>query len=52
MVMAAAVLGLAVPGIRVQNAATVAKTFPEFTRLWAQMLGLEPDHGLITERPS
>ena len=38
MVMAAAVLGLAVPGIEVENAATVAKTFPEFTRLWAAML--------------
>jgi 3-phosphoshikimate 1-carboxyvinyltransferase len=39
MVMTAAVLGLAVPGIRVANAGTVAKTFPEFTRLWAEMLG-------------
>ena len=38
MVMAAAVLGLAVPGIEVENAATVAKTFPGFTRLWASML--------------
>ena len=39
MVMAAAVLGLAVPGVRVANAQTVAKTFPEFTDVWAQMLG-------------
>ncbi len=39
MVMTAAVLGLAVPGIRVQNAGTVAKTFPGFMQLWAQMLG-------------
>jgi 3-phosphoshikimate 1-carboxyvinyltransferase len=39
MVMAAAVLGLAVPGIRVRNAGTVAKTFPDFTALWARMLG-------------
>jgi len=38
MVMAAAVLGLAVPGIVVANAATVGKTFPDFTRLWAAML--------------
>ena len=29
--MAAAVLGLAVPGLQVQNAATVGKTFPAFT---------------------
>jgi 3-phosphoshikimate 1-carboxyvinyltransferase len=38
MVMAAAVLGLAVPGIEVANPATVGKTFPGFTRLWASML--------------
>jgi 3-phosphoshikimate 1-carboxyvinyltransferase len=38
LVMAAAVLGLAVPGLRVQNAATVGKTFPGFTRSWAAML--------------
>ena len=36
--MAAAVLGLAVPGIEVQNPATVGKTFPEFTGLWREML--------------
>ena len=39
LVMAAAVLGLAVPGLRVRNAATVAKTFPAFQALWLQMLG-------------
>jgi 3-phosphoshikimate 1-carboxyvinyltransferase len=38
MVMAAAVLGLVVPGLRVSGAETVAKTFPGFTALWAQML--------------
>jgi 3-phosphoshikimate 1-carboxyvinyltransferase len=38
LVMAAAVLGLAVPGIRVHNAGTVGKTFPDFTGLWQQML--------------
>jgi 3-phosphoshikimate 1-carboxyvinyltransferase len=42
MVMAAAVLGLAVPGIEVANAATVGKTFPAFTELWASMLGRVP----------
>jgi 3-phosphoshikimate 1-carboxyvinyltransferase len=41
MVMTAAVLGLAVPGITVANAGTVAKTFPDFTRLWGKMLGHE-----------
>lgn len=38
LVMAAAVLGLAVPGLRVHNAGTVAKTFPGFPGLWQQML--------------
>ena len=38
MVMAAAVLGLAVPGLLVRNAATVAKTFPGFLTRWQQML--------------
>ena len=39
MVMAAAVLGLVVPGLRVVNAQTAAKTFPDFTDMWAEMLG-------------
>ena len=39
--MAAAVLGLVVPGIRVAGADTVAKTFPDFTQVWAGMLGPE-----------
>jgi 3-phosphoshikimate 1-carboxyvinyltransferase len=38
LVMAAAVLGLAVPGIEVENPGTVGKTFPEFTSLWPEML--------------
>jgi 3-phosphoshikimate 1-carboxyvinyltransferase len=38
MVMAAAVLGLAVPGIDVLNVATVGKTFPDFTELWATLV--------------
>ncbi len=38
LVMSAAVLGLAVPGLRVHNAGTVGKTFPEFDGLWQQML--------------
>ena len=43
MVMAAAVLGLAVPGLRVANAQTVAKTFPGFTDVWAALVrGDEP----------
>lgn len=39
MVMAAAVLGLTVPGLRVTNAATVGKTMPGFFTLWQQLLG-------------
>jgi len=42
MVMAAAVLGLAVPGIEVTNVATVGKTFPDFTARWAELTGV-PD---------
>ncbi len=42
LVMAAAVLGLAVPGLRIHNAATVAKTFPDFQVRWQQMLGQAP----------
>ncbi len=38
MVMAAAVLGLAVPGLRVAGAATVAKTFPDFTDVWEVLI--------------
>jgi 3-phosphoshikimate 1-carboxyvinyltransferase len=34
MVMAAAVLGLAVPGLLVAGADTVAKTFPDFMDVW------------------
>jgi 3-phosphoshikimate 1-carboxyvinyltransferase len=36
MVMAAAVLGLAVSGIEVVNAATVGKTFPDFAAVWEE----------------
>lgn len=38
LVMGAAVLALAVPGMRVRNAGTVGKTFPDFASLWQQML--------------
>jgi 3-phosphoshikimate 1-carboxyvinyltransferase len=37
--MAAAVLGLAVPGVEVTNVATVGKTFPDFTAFWAELAG-------------
>jgi 3-phosphoshikimate 1-carboxyvinyltransferase len=42
LVMAAAVLGLVLPGLRVENVATVGKTFPGFTGAWAAMLERAP----------
>ncbi|WP_119729039.1 3-phosphoshikimate 1-carboxyvinyltransferase [Thermomonospora amylolytica] len=40
MVMAAAVLGLAVEGVEIQNVGTVGKTLPDFTERWTRMLGV------------
>jgi 3-phosphoshikimate 1-carboxyvinyltransferase len=53
MVMAAAVLGLAVPGIEVLNVATVGKTFPTFTALWEDMVrgDTPPEQGLPAREP-
>jgi 3-phosphoshikimate 1-carboxyvinyltransferase len=48
MVMAAAVLGLAVPGIEVLNVATVGKTFPTFTALWAELLSPPEETAPVT----
>ncbi|MBB5083385.1 3-phosphoshikimate 1-carboxyvinyltransferase [Nonomuraea endophytica] len=41
MATAGAVIGLAVPGVEVENIATTGKTLPEFTRMWGEMLGGE-----------
>ena len=38
MVMAAAVLGLAVPGVQVEDVATTGKTLPDFPGRWAALL--------------
>ncbi|MCF6470220.1 3-phosphoshikimate 1-carboxyvinyltransferase [Nonomuraea sp. MG754425] len=38
MATAGAVLGLAVPGVEVENIATTAKTLPEFVQMWTAML--------------
>lgn len=35
----AAMLGLKIPGIRVRNVATTRKTLPDFTGMWATLLG-------------
>ncbi|MEO3810907.1 3-phosphoshikimate 1-carboxyvinyltransferase [Sphaerisporangium sp. B11E5] len=39
MATAGAMIGLAVPGVQVEDIATTAKTLPEFARMWAEMLG-------------
>ncbi|MFD1936220.1 3-phosphoshikimate 1-carboxyvinyltransferase [Nonomuraea mangrovi] len=41
MATAGAVIGLAVPGVQVEDIATTGKTLPEFARMWAEMLGSE-----------
>jgi 3-phosphoshikimate 1-carboxyvinyltransferase len=38
MATAAAIIGLRVPGVRVENVATTAKTLPNFTERWTAML--------------
>jgi len=48
MAMAAAVLGLRVPGIVIENVETTAKTLPQFTHRWTAMLqgdGVDSDQG-------
>jgi 3-phosphoshikimate 1-carboxyvinyltransferase len=39
--MAAAVLGLRVDGVRVENPATVGKTFPEFVETWTSLVSVQ-----------
>lgn len=39
LAMAAAVLGLRVPGLVIEDVATVGKTLPDFTGLWQSMVG-------------
>ncbi|MEU2153960.1 3-phosphoshikimate 1-carboxyvinyltransferase [Streptomyces sp. NPDC019396] len=38
MATAGAVIGLAVPGVEIENVATTAKTLPDFPRMWTDML--------------
>ena len=44
MAMAAAVLGLRVPGVIIENVETTAKTLPEFAARWTRMLAGCVDH--------
>lgn len=39
MATAGALIGLAVPGVTVENIATTAKTLPHFTSMWSEMVG-------------
>ncbi|WP_433869992.1 3-phosphoshikimate 1-carboxyvinyltransferase [Saccharopolyspora sp. CA-218241] len=41
MATAGAILGLRVPGVRVEDIATTAKTIPDFPGMWAAMLAAE-----------
>src|SRR5690606_16284230 len=41
MATAGAVIGLAVPGVQVEDIATTGKTLPEFPRMWNEMLKKE-----------
>ena len=43
MAMAAAVIGLRVPGVVIENVETTAKTLPEFAARWTRMV--DGDHG-------
>ncbi|GAB3283738.1 3-phosphoshikimate 1-carboxyvinyltransferase [Sinomonas notoginsengisoli] len=47
MATAGAILGLAVPGVEVEDIATTSKTMPEFPQMWARMLGASPARGAI-----
>ena len=38
MATAGAIIGLAVPGVEIDDIATTAKTLPQFPALWAAML--------------
>ncbi|MFF9567965.1 3-phosphoshikimate 1-carboxyvinyltransferase [Streptomyces sp. NPDC014685] len=40
MATAGSVIGLAVPGVEIENVATTAKTLPDFPQMWTGMLGV------------
>ncbi|MGH8791045.1 MAG: 3-phosphoshikimate 1-carboxyvinyltransferase [Stackebrandtia sp.] len=42
MAQAAAVIGLAVPGVELSDVACTSKTLPQFPRMWAELLGDRP----------
>ncbi len=50
MAHAAAVVGLRVPGVLVEDVATTAKTMPDFPGLWHQVLGTRSADGAPVQR--
>lgn len=42
MATTGAVIGLAVPGVEVEDIASTSKTLPQFAELWHRMLGVDP----------
>lgn len=40
MATAGSIIGLAVPGVEIENVATTAKTLPDFPLMWTRMLGV------------
>ena len=51
MAMAAAVIGLQVPEVAIENVSTTDKTLPGFTDRWARMIGLEVTPGVAAAVP-
>ncbi|MFI5802343.1 3-phosphoshikimate 1-carboxyvinyltransferase [Streptomyces sp. NPDC051561] len=42
MATAGSIIGLAVPGVQIENVGTTAKTLPDFPQMWADMLAGDP----------
>ncbi|MFG2407859.1 3-phosphoshikimate 1-carboxyvinyltransferase [Streptomyces brevispora] len=40
MATVGSIIGLAVPGVEIENVATTAKTLPDFPQMWTRMLGV------------
>jgi 3-phosphoshikimate 1-carboxyvinyltransferase len=48
MATTGALIGLAVPGVEVDDIGTTAKTMPEFPRMWQRMLAGDDDSGSVS----
>jgi 3-phosphoshikimate 1-carboxyvinyltransferase len=49
MATTGALIGLAVPGVEVDDIGTTAKTMPEFPQIWQRMLNGEHADGGLSE---